>query len=106
MVYYIIKRIMIMFPILIIVLIITFILSRFMDIFPVIRSVGFNLDPNELRRLIELEEQRMGYDLPIFQQLGIYFMNFLMYTYLHHILLMNCSRETEEFCGIISILIC
>ncbi len=76
MVYYIIKRIMIMFPILIIVLIITFILSRFMDIFPVIRSVGFNLDPNELRRLIELEEQRMGYDLPIFQQLGIYFMNF------------------------------
>ena len=67
---------MIMFPILIIVLIITFILSRFMDILPVIRSVGFNLDPNELRSLIELEKQRMGYDLPIFQQLGIYLMNF------------------------------
>ena len=65
-----------MFPILIIVLIITFILSRFMDILPVIRSVGFNLDPEELRRLIELEKQRMGYDLPLMQQLGIYLMNF------------------------------
>lgn len=76
MVFYIIKRIMIMFPILIIVLIITFILSRFMDILPVIRSVGFYLDPDELRRMIELEKQRMGYDLPLFQQLGIYLMNF------------------------------
>ncbi|GAH00314.1 unnamed protein product, partial [marine sediment metagenome] len=76
MVSYIIKRIFMMFPLLLVVLIITFILSRFMDVLPVIQSVGFNLDPQELQRLIELEKHRMGYDLPILQQLGIYLMNF------------------------------
>lgn len=77
MVKYIIKRILLMFPILLVVLIITFILSRFMDVIPVISRVGFHLDWDELQRAIAREKRRMGYDLPLIQQLGIYLKNFI-----------------------------
>ncbi len=76
MIKYIFKRVLLMFPILLIVLIVTFVLSRFMDVVPVIQRVGFNLDFNELQRLIELEKIRMGYDKPIIIQLLIYLQNF------------------------------
>ena len=76
MIKYIIKRILLMVPILIAVLIITFILSRFMDIFPVIYKVGFNKDWDELQRMIEREERRMGFDKPLFIQLLMYLGNF------------------------------
>jgi len=76
MVKYIGKRILVMIPILVVVLIITFFLSRLMDILPVIRKVGFHLDREELQRLIDVEKKRMGYDLPIYTQLFIYLRNF------------------------------
>ncbi|MFX0028421.1 MAG: ABC transporter permease [Candidatus Hermodarchaeota archaeon] len=76
MVKYIFKRILVMIPILLTVLIITFFLSRLMDILPVIRKVGFHLDREELQRLIDVEKKRMGYDLPIYVQLFIYLKNF------------------------------
>jgi peptide/nickel transport system permease protein len=73
---YIIKRLLVMLPILVFVLMVTFFLSRLMDILPVIRKVGFHLDPQELQRLIDLEKKRMGYDLPIYVQFLIYLRNF------------------------------
>ncbi|MFX0081711.1 MAG: hypothetical protein ACFE94_08155, partial [Candidatus Hodarchaeota archaeon] len=73
---YIVKRLLVMLPILVFVLMVCFFLSRLMDILPVIRKVGFHLDPKELQRLIDLEKRRMGYDLPIFVQFLIYLRNF------------------------------
>jgi len=71
MVKYIIKRILIMIPMLIFVLIITFLLSQMMAIDPVLNRVGF-LDPE----VLELERQRVGYYDPWFVKLGKYLINF------------------------------
>lgn len=73
---YIVKRLIVMLPILTVVLIITFFLSRLMNVLPVIRKVGFQLDPKELQRLIDMEKRRMGYDKPIYVQLVVYLKNF------------------------------
>ena len=76
MIKYIIKRILIMFPILIVVLIITFLLSKSMDVFPVIARIGPGENIETIQRMIEEEERRMGYDQPVFVQLFIYLRNF------------------------------
>lgn len=76
MIKYIIKRILIMFPILIIVLIITFILSKSMNVFPVIARMATGENLETIQRMIEEEERRMGYDKPLFIQLMIYLQNF------------------------------
>ncbi|TFG23890.1 MAG: ABC transporter permease [Promethearchaeota archaeon] len=76
MIKYIIKRIIMMIPILLIVLTVTFILSKSMDVFPVISQVAVGEDIELIQRMIEEEERRMGYDKPVYIQLIIYLQNF------------------------------
>lgn len=76
MIKYIAKRIILMFPILIIVLVITFLLSKSMDVFPVISRMAVGEDLETIQRMIAEEERRMGYDKPVFVQLFIYLQNF------------------------------
>jgi peptide/nickel transport system permease protein len=76
MIKYIVKRILMMVPILIIVLIITFLLSKSMDVFPVIARIGPGENIETIQRMIEEEERRMGYDKPVYVQLFIYLQNF------------------------------
>ncbi|KKL93365.1 hypothetical protein LCGC14_1875420 [marine sediment metagenome] len=71
MVKYIIKRIIIMFPILILALIFTFILSHMMLVDPILNAVGFD-NPD----LLEFERQRLGYYDPWYIKLSIYLKNF------------------------------
>jgi len=71
MVKYIIKRIIIMFPILMIALIFTFILSHMMLVDPILNAIGFD-NPE----LLEYERQRLGYYDPWYVKLGIYLRNF------------------------------
>ena len=71
MVKYIIKRIIIMFPILMIALIFTFILSHMMLVDPILNAIGFD-NPE----LLEYERQRLGYYDPWYVKLGIYLKNF------------------------------
>jgi len=73
MVKYIIKRILIMVPMLILVLIITWILSHMMTVDPVLNRVGIT-DPV----VLELERRRVGYYDPWYVKLGIYLKNFFM----------------------------
>jgi peptide/nickel transport system permease protein len=61
-----------MIPMLFLVLVITFILSRAMFGDPVLNKLGLLPDP----AIIEAERRRMGYDLPLFTQLLIYLKNF------------------------------
>ena len=72
MIKYIIKRILIMFPMLIAVLIFTWILSHMMSVNPVANKIGFSLDPD----VYEAELRRIGYFDPWYIQLGIYLRNF------------------------------
>ena len=71
MVKYIIKRIIIMFPMLLLALIVTWILSHMMLVDPILNKVGFD-NPE----LLELERIRTGYYDPWFVKLGIYLKNF------------------------------
>jgi len=71
MVKYIIKRIIIMFPMLIFSLIVTFLLSQMMVNDPILFKVGFN-NPE----LLEAERIRMGYYNPWYIKLFIYFKDF------------------------------
>jgi len=69
---YIVKRILFMVPMLFLVLIITFILSRMMFGDPVLNKLGLLPDPE----IIEAERRRMGYDKPLLIQLVVYLSNF------------------------------
>ena len=69
---YIVKRILFMVPMLFLVLIITFILSRMMFGDPVLNKLGLLPDPE----IIEAERRRMGYDKPLLIQLLVYLSNF------------------------------
>ena len=69
---YIVKRILFMVPMLFLVLIITFILSRMMFGDPVLNKLGLLPDPE----IIEAEKRRMGYDKPLLVQLIVYLSNF------------------------------
>ena len=71
MVKYIIKRILIMFPMLLLALIVTWILSHMMLVDPILNKIGFD-NPE----LLELERIRTGYYDPWFVKLGIYLKNF------------------------------
>ena len=71
MVKYIINRIIVMIPILICGLIITWILSNMMDVIPILTRVASN-DPI----IIELEKIRVGYYKPWYEKLLIYLGNF------------------------------
>ena len=71
MVKYIIKRIFIMFPMLLLALIVTWILSHMMLVDPILNKIGFD-NPE----LLELERIRTGYYDPWFVKLGIYLKNF------------------------------
>jgi peptide/nickel transport system permease protein len=72
MVTYIIKRILIMIPLVFFALIVTWILSHQMAVDPILNRVGFT-DPE----VLELERQRVGYYDPWFVQLGKYLFNFI-----------------------------
>jgi peptide/nickel transport system permease protein len=72
MVFYIIKRILFMVPMLLLVLVITFLLSRMMFGDPVLNKLGLLPDPE----IIAAERRRLGYDLPLYTQLLIYLKNF------------------------------
>jgi len=72
MIKYIIKRIVMMFPMLIMVLIVTWILSHMMQVNPALNKIGMVLD----HELIEQELQRIGYYDPWYVQLGVYLKNF------------------------------
>ena len=69
---YIVKRVLFMVPMLFLVLIITFILSRMMFGDPVLNKLGLLPDPE----IIEAERRRMGYDKPLLIQLVVYLSNF------------------------------
>ncbi|MFX1344285.1 MAG: ABC transporter permease [Promethearchaeota archaeon] len=72
MVTYIIKRILFMVPMLFLILVITFILSRAMFEDPVLNKLGILPDPT----IIEAERRRLGLHLPLISQLLIYLKNF------------------------------
>jgi len=61
-----------MIPMLIAVLIFTWLLSHMMSVNPVANKIGFNLDPDVYRRELE----RIGYYDPWYVQLGIYLRDF------------------------------
>ncbi|MFX1456961.1 MAG: ABC transporter permease [Promethearchaeota archaeon] len=69
---YIVKRVLFMIPMLFLILVITFILSRMMFGDPVLNKLGLLPDPH----ILEAERRRMGYDQPILVQLLIYLKNF------------------------------
>jgi peptide/nickel transport system permease protein len=71
MVKYIIKRIIIMFPMLLLALIFTWVLSHMMLVDPTLNKVGFD-NPE----LLELERARIGYYDPWYIKLAIYLKNF------------------------------
>jgi len=73
MVKYIIKRIIIMFPMLLLALIVTWILSHMMLVDPTLNKIGFD-NPE----LLELERIRTGYYDPWYIKLGIYLRNFFL----------------------------
>ena len=68
---YIIKRIIIMFPMLVFALIMTWLLSHMMTIDPILNRVGF-ADPV----VLESERQRVGYYEPWFVKLALFLRNF------------------------------
>ncbi|MFW9881333.1 MAG: ABC transporter permease [Candidatus Thorarchaeota archaeon] len=69
---YIVKRVLVMIPMLFLTLIITFILARMMFGDPVLNKLGLLPD----QKIIEAERRRMGYDKPITVQLFLYLVNF------------------------------
>ena len=71
MVKYIIKRILIMIPMLLLALVSTWILSHMMAVDPILNRVGIT-DPV----VLELERQRVGYYDPWYVQLSLYLKNF------------------------------
>jgi peptide/nickel transport system permease protein len=73
MIKYVIKRILLMIPILIIVLIFTWILSHLMPVAPVLNQMGAIFDRETVERYLE----QHGYYDPWYVQLGIYFRDFL-----------------------------
>ncbi|MFX0009576.1 MAG: ABC transporter permease [Candidatus Hermodarchaeota archaeon] len=97
MIKYIVKRMLMMFPILIIVLILTFLLSKSMNVFPVIvrNAVGENVET--IQRMIEEEERRMGYDKPVFVQLVIYLQNFFTGNWGDSYIIMRGTPVVEVF---------
>lgn len=72
MIKYIIRRILMMFPMLIMVLIVTWILSHMMQVNPVLNKLGMVLEPE----ILEEELRRIGYYDPWYVQLGVYLKNF------------------------------
>ena len=72
MIKYIFKRILIMFPMLMMVLLATWFLSQMMAVNPVSNKIGFTLDPD----LYELEKIKMGWYDPWYVKLGKYIGNF------------------------------
>ena len=74
MVKYVIKRILIMFPMLILVLIVTWILSNMMQVSPVMNKISGFVE----REVIEAEKIRSGFYQPWFVKLGIYLKNFII----------------------------
>lgn len=72
MIKYIIKRILMMIPMLFLVLTLAWFLSRLMAVNPVTNKLGGILDPE----VIEAELRRIGYYDPWYVQLGIYYKNF------------------------------
>jgi len=72
MVKYIIKRIMIMFPMLIAVLIFTWLLSHMMSVNPLANKLGQNMDPE----VYMAEMRKIGFFDPWYVQLGNYLKNF------------------------------
>jgi len=74
MIKYVIKRVLFMVPMLIMVLIFTWLLSHMMSVNPVVNKIGFTLDP----AVYERELRRIGYYDPWYIQLGIYLRNFFI----------------------------
>lgn len=74
MIKYIIKRIMIIFPMLIAVLIVTWILSHMMSVNPLANRIGQTMDPE----VYMAEMRRLGYFDPWYVQLGNYLRNFFI----------------------------
>ncbi|MHA1729122.1 MAG: ABC transporter permease [Promethearchaeota archaeon] len=74
MILFIIKRILLLIPMMLIVLTITFALSQAMLVNPVLNQLGFRLDSEVYEREIE----RMGYNRPWYEQYMDYLMNFIM----------------------------
>ncbi|MFX1451806.1 MAG: ABC transporter permease [Promethearchaeota archaeon] len=72
MIKYIFKRILLMFPMLIMVLIFTWLLSHMMAVSPVTNKIGFTMDPD----VYENELKRIGFYDPWYIKLGNYIGNF------------------------------
>ena len=72
MIMYIIKRILLLIPMVLIVLTITFTLSRAMLVNPVLNQLGFRLEAE----IYEQEIERMGYNRPLYVQYLEYLLNF------------------------------
>jgi len=72
MIKYIVKRVLVMFPMLILVLIATFLLAQLMSVNPVVNKIGMVLDPE----ILEAELRRTGFYDPLFVKLGKYLINF------------------------------
>ncbi len=72
MIKYILKRIIIMFPMLIAVLIFTWLLSHAMSVNPITNKIGFTLDPDVYQR----ELRRLGFYDPWYVKLGNYLRDF------------------------------
>ena len=72
MIKYIIKRIIVMFPMLIAVLIFTWLLSHAMSVNPITNKIGFTLDPDVYQR----ELRRLGFYDPWYIKLGNYLRDF------------------------------
>lgn len=72
MVKYIINRILILIPLLIVIIFITFVLSRSMQVNPVLNKLGMQMDSS----VYELEMERMGFNKPWYIQFWDYFLNF------------------------------
>ena len=74
MIMFIVKRILLLIPMVLIVLILTFFLSRAMLVSPELNKLGLQLEPDIYAREIE----RMGYNRPLIVQFFDYLWNFLM----------------------------
>ena len=74
MIKYVIKRILFMIPMLIAVLIFTWLLSHMMSVNPVANKIGYTLDP----AVYERELRKIGFYDPWYVQLGIYLRNFFI----------------------------
>ena len=96
MIKYIIKRVLFMVPMLIAVLIFTWLLSHMMSINPIANKIGYSLDPD----VYERELRRIGFYDPWYVQLGNYLLNFFIGNWGESYLVMP-EKSVLEIIGII-----